>query len=485
MNLMGFNVEASATTTSTRGRTTSAPRSSRWRPIRSCRRTSSTPTARRRPSGAVAGLQVLDGAKFGIVGFTNEDSPTLTKPGAFDPFHVGTRPPAVNAEAAKLKAQKIDDIVAIGHLGATGGTLTNPTGRCSTWPTTSSKSTRSIGDHTDFQVLTTRSNGVLVTENRSKGIRFTRVRLVVDPSTKAVVYKTADFHKPWDIGVTPDPAIQAQIDDLNAQLAPIFNTVVGESTVVVPRADACGATADRRPGVRVAGRRPRDGRDRGRRTASDFAHHQLRRPAGRPDLPGGPTTRGDFCPAASIRCPSAGHYPITRGQVLGVLPFGNVVGDADDQRRRAEGLPRDRRVLAAGHRQRPVRQVSGLCFTFDIEGAPATVRRTGLVIPGTGSRVVGAVRQAANGSCTGAAVNLTRGVDLHAGDERLHRRRRRRLPGLPEPDDDAGHPRPGSRGLHRRPAGRRHQPGDPASDPLHGQQPGGGAACPSVRRKAS
>jgi 2',3'-cyclic-nucleotide 2'-phosphodiesterase (5'-nucleotidase family) len=39
-------------------------------------------------------------------------------------------------------------------------------------------------------------------------------------------------------------------------------------------------------------------------------------------------------------------------------------------------------------------QVSGLCFTYDIS-APV------------GSRVLGAVRQAADGSCTGAAVDLT------------------------------------------------------------------------------
>jgi 2',3'-cyclic-nucleotide 2'-phosphodiesterase (5'-nucleotidase family) len=39
-------------------------------------------------------------------------------------------------------------------------------------------------------------------------------------------------------------------------------------------------------------------------------------------------------------------------------------------------------------------QVSGLCFTYDIS-APA------------GSRVVSAVRQAADGSCTGASIDLT------------------------------------------------------------------------------
>jgi len=86
---------------------------------------------------------------------------------------------------------------------------------------------------------------VLVTENRSKGIRFTRVRLVIDTSTKTVVYKTADFHKPWDIGITADPAIQAKIDALNAQLAPILNTTIGNSTKFIPRADQCGGTTGR------------------------------------------------------------------------------------------------------------------------------------------------------------------------------------------------------------------------------------------------
>jgi 2',3'-cyclic-nucleotide 2'-phosphodiesterase (5'-nucleotidase family) len=133
----------------------------------------------------------------------------------------------------------------MGHDGATAGTLTNPTGPIVDLADQLTGVNVVIGDHTDFQVLTRRSNGILVTENRSKGIRFTRIRLVVDASTKAPVYTTADFHKPWDIGVTPDPAIQARIDQLNAQLAPILSTVIGNSTVFIPRADACGQSAGR------------------------------------------------------------------------------------------------------------------------------------------------------------------------------------------------------------------------------------------------
>ena len=50
-----------------------------------------------------------------------------------------------------------------------------------------------------------------MTENRSKGLRFTRIRIVIgDGKDAGVVYKTADFHKPWNIGVTPDPADPGQ-----------------------------------------------------------------------------------------------------------------------------------------------------------------------------------------------------------------------------------------------------------------------------------
>lgn len=170
------------------------------------------------------------GAKLGLVGFSNDDLPQLVPPAALGPFHVANSTTAVNAEAARLKASGVGAIVAFGHLGATAGTLTNPTGPLVDLADNVVGVDAVLGDHTDFQVAATRGNGVLVTENRSKGIRFTRVRLAVDTNTKRVVYKTADFHKPWNIGVTPDAAIQTRIDALNAQLPPILSTVIGSST---------------------------------------------------------------------------------------------------------------------------------------------------------------------------------------------------------------------------------------------------------------
>jgi 2',3'-cyclic-nucleotide 2'-phosphodiesterase (5'-nucleotidase family) len=177
--------------------------------------------------------------KVGVVGFTTEDTPDLLFPGRLGPFEVRPVVPAVNAETALLLSQGADVIVALGHEGANAGTIDQPTGPLIDIADNLVNVDVVVGDHNDVQVNAVRPNGVLVTENRGKGIRFTRIRIVVDEN-RDVVYKTADFHRPWAIGVTADPGIQADIDALNAQLAPILNTVIGTSTRFIPRTDACG-----------------------------------------------------------------------------------------------------------------------------------------------------------------------------------------------------------------------------------------------------
>ncbi|MEU4293291.1 alkaline phosphatase family protein [Kribbella sp. NPDC026596] len=329
-------------------------------------------------------VDTYGGTKVGFVGFSNDDIPELTKPDALGPFHVANSTAAVNAEAARLRAKGITTIIALGHLGADSGTLTNPSGPLVDLADNVTGVDAVIGDHTDFQVVSTRPNGVLITENRSKGIRFTRVRLVVDTSRKTVVYKTADFHKPWDIGITPDPAIQQRIDQLNAQLAPVLSTVIGSSTRFIPRTDACGNAAGRTCESLVGNVVT----DAMRQTYGvDFA---ITNSGGLRDALTCPTTDNpnDFCPPYTPP-----PYPISRGQVLTVLPFGNVVTTLQVNGAELKTM------LENGVSQMPAAngrfpQVSGLCFGYDIS-APA------------GSRVLSAVRQAADGSCTGATVDLS------------------------------------------------------------------------------
>jgi 2',3'-cyclic-nucleotide 2'-phosphodiesterase (5'-nucleotidase family) len=323
-----------------------------------------------------------------VIGFMNDDAPTLVKPGSFDPFVVTNSLEAVNKRAEQLRRpKKVAAVVAIGHLGATAGTLTAPTGPLVDLADNSRNLDAVIGDHTDFQVLTTRPNGVLVTENRSKGIRFTRVTLVVDTTTNTVVYKTADFHKPWTIGVTPDPAIQARIDALNAQLRPILGGTIGSSTKFVPRTDQCGNTAGRTCESLVGNIVT----DAMRTAYADIGVRFAITNSGglRADLTC-PTNDSpdDFCPAYTPP-----PFPITRGQVLAVLPFGNVVttlmvNGAELKTMLENGVS----AMPAVNGKFP--QVSGLCFTYDI-ASPA------------GSRVTSAVVADAAGSCTTTAVDLT------------------------------------------------------------------------------
>ncbi len=334
-------------------------------------------------------FDAFDGGKVGFVGFTNEDAPDLVFPHSFDPFHVEPRLARVQAEVSRLRSKGVKTIVVIGHDGATAGTLTNPTGPLIDLADQLTGVDAVIGDHTNFQVLTTRPNGILVTENLSKGVRFTRVRLVLDTSTKAVVYKTADFHKPWDIGVTPDPAIQTRINQLNTQLTPILGVVIGSSTVEILRSDVCGRV-DGRLCESLVGDAVTDAmRDAYSSIGVEFAVTNsggLRDRLTCPPAGGG----SGFCPAFTPP-----PYLITRGQALSVLPFGNVVvtlhvNGAELKTMLENGVS----LMPSAQGRFP--QVSGLCFSYNIEAA-------------AGGRVTGAVRQAADGGCTGAPIDLTAG----------------------------------------------------------------------------
>lgn len=342
-----------------------------------------------KPSVVFNSFGGVKGVKVGFVGFTNEDAPTLVFPGAFDPFHVEARLGRVQAEVNRLRAAGVNTVIVIGHDGATAGTLTSPTGPLIDLADALTGVDAVIGDHTNFQVLTTRPNGVLVTENLSKGVRFTRVRLVLDNNTKTIVYKTADFHRPWNIGVTADPDIQARINDLNAQLQPILGTVIGTSNVEVLRSDVCG---------RVDGRLCES-------LVGDITTDALRTTYSSIGVEFAITNSGGLrdaltCSGVSVGtglCPlyTPPPYQITRGQVLAVLPFGNIVVTVDVSGAELKTmLENGVSSMPAANGRFP--QVSGLCFTYDID-APV------------GSRVTGAVRQAADGTCTGAAIDLTAG----------------------------------------------------------------------------
>jgi 2',3'-cyclic-nucleotide 2'-phosphodiesterase (5'-nucleotidase family) len=162
---------------------------------------------------------------------------------------------------------------------------------------------------------------------------------------------------------------------------------LGDSTVAIPRADACGRSDGRLCESRIGNVVTDSMRDR---YATDFA---ITNSGGlRADLTC-PTTDNpnDFCPAytGTLR-------PITRGQTFTVLPFGNFTVTVTMSGAELKTLLENAVSSMPGANGR-FGQVSGLCFTYDVAAA-------------VGSRVTGAVRQAADGTCTGAPIDLVGGT---------------------------------------------------------------------------
>ncbi len=322
------------------------------------------------------------GFKLGVVGYTLPELASLIFPGYLDPFKVTDPAAAINAEAARLRSHgKVDAVVAVGHIGADGTDVFKPTGPLVDLANSLKGVAAVLGGHTHTEYIAYNAKGTLIAESPNAGLRFTRVRVTIDQANHKVVYTTADYHKPWDVGVTPDPQIQALIDGLTTQLAPIFSTVIGNSTKYIPRSDACGRP-DGRLCESLIGNVTTDALRKTYNT--DFAITNS-----------GGLRANLTCDSGASFCPTytPPPYPISRGQVLAVLPFGNVVFTVSINGAELKTfLENGVSLMPSAQGRFP--QVSGLCFSYDISAA-------------AGSRVLGAVRQAADGSCTGAVIDLT------------------------------------------------------------------------------
>ena len=321
--------------------------------------------------------------KVAVIGITNEEAPTLVFPGSFGTIQITDSAAAVNKFARIARANGSDAVFVITHKGMRGLTPA-PFGELVDLANAVEPGMVDVifGDHTDIQYTGTH-NGILVVESRSKGVSYARTNVTVVPGN-TVTGTSVSFVTPTVAAVTPDPAISSYVSGLTAALAPILGQVIGQSSTEVLRSDSCGRSDGRICESRVGNAVT----DAMRQTyGSDFAitnsgglRAHLTCPAA-----GSPA----FCPTGITAPP----YPITRGSVLGVLPFGNVVATLSVNGAELKAMLEHGVSSMPGANGR-FAQVSGLCFAYDISAA-------------VGSRVVGAVRQAADGSCTGPPVDLT------------------------------------------------------------------------------
>ena len=323
----------------------------------------------------------VGGVQVAVIGITNEEAPELVFPGSFGTIEITDSIRAANKAAIEAKKAGADVVVVLTHKGIRGfNTDGSAFGELVDFANgvAAGQIDVIVGDHTDFTYSGVHQGRILAVENRSKGVQFAQILLEVDTNGK-VVSKSVTFHTPTNAGKTPDAAIQAFIDDLNAQLQPILGQVVGSSEVPVLRSDSCGR-ADSRLCESLVGNVVTDALREAYGT--DFA---ITNSGGLRDALTCPhVAEGGFCPDPM---PATPPFPITRGGVVAVLRFGNVSTTTTLTGAEVKTFLEHGVSSMPGANGR-FAQVSGLCFTYDIE-APV------------GSRVTSIVEQAADGACTG------------------------------------------------------------------------------------
>ena len=336
----------------------------------------------------------MDGIKVAVIGITNPEAPTLVFPDSFGTIVVTDPARAVKKARKQAKKEGATIFIVIAHMGVTSFDVDgNPQGPIIDLANSVKKIDLILGDHTGVQYSGV-INDIPVVENESRGRTYARITMEVEKEVKKngkvkaeVENVTVEFVDPVSDAVTPDPAIVALLDPLRAQLDVLLSGVVGTSDVFIPRSDSCGHSSGRSCESLVG-----DVVTDAMLTTygTDFAITNsggLRADLTCPSI----DNPSDFCGSQS-----GSPFDITDGQILTVLPFGNVVVTVD----MTGALLKDH--LENGVAEMPTpdgqfAQVSGLCVTYDISAA-------------VGSRVTGAVVQAADGTCTGAAVDLTAGT---------------------------------------------------------------------------
>jgi 2',3'-cyclic-nucleotide 2'-phosphodiesterase (5'-nucleotidase family) len=328
----------------------------------------------------------VDGVRVAVIGITNEEAPELVFPGSFGTMQVTDSIEAANKTARQARNAGAQVVVILTHKGIRGfDTSGNAFGELIDFANGVDGNLIDVivGDHTNFTYTGLHQGGkVLAVENLSKGAQFAKIQLTVDRAA-GVTSKSVTQHTPFVSGMTPDPSIQAFIANLNAQLAPILGTQIGSSTVPILRSDSCGRADSRLCESRV-GNVVTDALRAAYST--DFA---ITNSGGLRDALTCPHVEsGGFCPTG---IPTGGPFPITRGGTIAVLRFGNVsttttLSGAEIKTFLEHG------VSAMPGANGRFAQVSGLCFTYDIQQP-------------VGSRVTTIVKQAADGSCAGAAID--------------------------------------------------------------------------------
>ncbi len=187
------------------------------------------------------------GVKVAVIGAVNEEAPGLVFPGNFGTIVPTDAVAAVDAAREQARDEGAKVFVVITHKGVTGFNADgSPKGELIDFANALSGYHIIFGDHTDVQWSGT-INGALVSENRSKGVGYSKTVLTVQQGSARPVSVTHQFVQPLVSGVTKDQAIEDMLQPYRVELAAAFDEKIGVATDLFVR----GGNVERRQEVAI------------------------------------------------------------------------------------------------------------------------------------------------------------------------------------------------------------------------------------------
>ncbi|MGE0056456.1 MAG: bifunctional UDP-sugar hydrolase/5'-nucleotidase [Dehalococcoidia bacterium] len=329
----------------------------------------------------VAPYRLFDkgGVKVAVIGVTDPRSPSMVFPGNFGTITVGDPYLAAYNAREQAAAAGAQVFVLITELGVTETPAAGPLLDLAK-QLTGFDVILGNGDTANFSATI---NGAQVVAGMGRGQSYGRTTVHYDTVGKKVTGTEVSFVQPLASAVTPVASVQAMLQTYRSELASRLSETIATTASVIGLADACGNAV---------------GRTCESITANVVADALRATYGGDVALMNAGAIRaGLSCPltdSAADFCPpySGLPAPITAGQVEAILPFNNyaalvTVSGAELKAMLENGVSM---VLNADGR---FPQVSGLCFWYDITRS-------------AGSRVIAAVKQAADGACSGPAIDF-------------------------------------------------------------------------------
>lgn len=304
----------------------------------------------------------VGGVKVAVIGVTNPEAPSLVFPGNFGTIEITDPIAGANKASAAARAAGARVVVGLIHAGVTSfDSAGNATGPLIDFANNVGGFDIILGDHTDIKYQGIHNNA-LVTENKSKGVTYSRVKLSLDPKNGRIITRSAEFVTPLSSAVTPDTAIVQMLAPYRTELAAAYDQRIGVATHLFPRSGN-----NERLGEAAIGNLVTDA------IRSTYGTQLALTNGGglRAALPSSYAPVDKTLRRTSVGYAAGPPYDLVVGDVFAVLPFGNSVVTRNVTGAQLHAAL-ELSVAALPNANGRFAQISGFKFTYDLSRAPGS-----------------------------------------------------------------------------------------------------------------